>query len=120
MKRSSANPYLPVIIIALGAVAIVVGAVMIALRERQRQRRGISDDPLEDTAEVDATPGEIAAANGDVDEAGGQGVRTIPPVDEAPDAPPADAVGARIEATSDGLLVHVPDADPDGASVRFS
>ncbi len=62
MKQTDHSPYLPVVAIALGTAAIVFGAVLVFARERQRQRQA-ADDALADSAEVDATPEDISAAN---------------------------------------------------------
>lgn len=65
MKQSPINQYLPVTIIALGAVAVLFGTAMVALREQQRLRRMNSDDLLADTAEIDTSSADITAANED-------------------------------------------------------
>ena len=65
MKQSPIYQYLPVTIIALGAVAVLFGTAMVALREQQRLRRMNSDDLLADTAEVDTSSADITAANED-------------------------------------------------------
>ena len=63
MKNNSESDFVPVSIIALGAVAVLFGTVWVALREQQRLRRMDSDDLLADTAEVDTSPADIIAAN---------------------------------------------------------
>lgn len=69
MKPTTESQFLPVTIIALGAAAVIVGAVLVALREQQRKSFEDDDDWLADTAEVDTSAADINAANEDLGEA---------------------------------------------------
>lgn len=66
MKPITESQFLPVTIIALGAAAVIFGAVLVALREQQRKSFEDDDDDddwLADTAEVDTSAADITAAN---------------------------------------------------------
>lgn len=109
MKRTAFPTYLPEIILTLGAIAVAIGTAMAFHRDRQRQLACM--DPLADTAEVDATPDDIAAANDLLEE-------PVEPLDGT-DPPPVvavldtrvedDVTEVRIEAVPNGLVVHLQD-----------
>lgn len=63
MKPITESHFLPVTIIALGAAAVIFGAVLVALREQQRKSCEDDDDWLADSAEVDTSAADITAAN---------------------------------------------------------
>ena len=119
MKRSSESSFVPVIIIALGAVAMAVGTVLVALHEQQRLRREIGDAAVEDTAEIDATPDDIAAANEVVDEIDEPIIRTEQGEDEPVDFPSAAAAvsAGDVEALPDTLPVPVPEVNSEDEAV---
>lgn len=81
MKPISESHFLPVTIIALGAAAVIIGAVLVALREQQRKSLEDDDDWSADTAEVDTSAADITAAN----EVLGEAAEPRVPVDGASD-----------------------------------
>lgn len=63
MQRISELHRFPIIIIAVGTAAVIVGTVMLALQDQKLQRREGSDDLLLDNEEVDTCSAEITADN---------------------------------------------------------
>ena len=82
MKPISESHFLPVAIIALGTAAVIVGAVMIALREQQRQSLEDNNNQLADTAEVDTSASDISVANEVLSEAAEQSEPVYVPSDD--------------------------------------
>ena len=86
MKPITESQFLPVTIIALGAAAVIFGAVLVALREQQRKSFEDDDDWLAETAEVDTSAADITAAN----EFLGEAAEPRQPIDSVSDDQRAD------------------------------
>ena len=116
MKPITESQFLPVTIIALGAAAVIFGAVLVALREQQRKSLEDDDVWLADTAEVDTSAADITAAN----EVLGEAAEPREPIDGVSDDQRADPMFDAPEAYVETVMMARSSPEVEASRDRWS